>query len=674
MEENNIQFADFLLAYAKTRPSISPETIQVEAQTLYTRLLDNLTALKECYHHFISRGKKTKEPGSKKRKRVKDNTSKQRKKQKKNDDVVDLTVEPKRHVTRSSAHRRKTRTGDSNATKKRSSKIAGVLPKGSAEWYGVVQYRKGPGGALKEKRTDVCKTESEVVSKISYILKKIQIKGYTLHREDYGQLIAPGRKQVMTIAEMKVRRSQRKKKHAEAQANDIITIQTEFPKTSKYEGVTWDPKVDRWLAFIRTRTPSKRIIRGGYFTNVVKAGKCVNELCARNGMSPLNPSLCVDGTVRKVVYGKQSKYVGIVYSPADDQWNCDLKYRKPDSHQILLANDGHGLWDSDEEELVKRVKADVLKLEHQGMITVDFEYGTTKLNRAPDSKYIGLEFDIDHGRWACWIQYKQSHSAVTSTKLLGYEKDQHKLAQSAREWVRKKKEDPKIEWVFIEEYGVSKLDREKRNRAMRETDTSRGDKDLYEVERIIEWKITKEGRKYHVKWASAEDEYTWEPEEHVLHLELFKEFHKRNIERIQQQRDLELQRQQISPSHTFPSDNYKGVTFDTRDCKWHASYTVGGKTHHGGALDSELDAAVAVNTLCRKANRPVLNRGIEKVVRQQLYSTRSHKKAESDNPESIYWIRTNGHVYFPTDRERRFLRPECQGDMPPLEFDAPVVG
>ena len=48
----------------------------------------------------------------------------------------------------------------------------------------------------------------------------------------------------------------------------------------------------------------------------------------------------------------------------------------------------------------------------------------------------------------------------------------------------------------------------------------------------------------------AEDEYTWEPEEHVLHLELFKEFHKRNIERIQQQRDLELQRQQISPSHT----------------------------------------------------------------------------------------------------------------------------
>ena len=30
---------------------------------------------------------------------------------------------------------------------------------------------------------------------------------------------------------------------------------------------------------------------------------------------------------------------------------------------------------------MKRVKAEVIRLEQQGMITVDFEYGTTKLNR-----------------------------------------------------------------------------------------------------------------------------------------------------------------------------------------------------------------------------------------------------------------------------------------------------
>ena len=72
-----------------------------------------------------------------------------------------------------------------------------------------------------------------MVSKISYILKKIQIKGYTLHREDYGQAITPGRKQVMTIAEMKVRRSQRKKKHAEAQASDV-TSNINLPRTIHY--------------------------------------------------------------------------------------------------------------------------------------------------------------------------------------------------------------------------------------------------------------------------------------------------------------------------------------------------------------------------------------------------------------------------------------------------------
>jgi len=657
MEDDKVVFSDFLLAYAKTRPTISPEIIQAEAQTLYTRLIANPDSLKICYTHFLHNGSNTgTNPVPRKRKRIEEPKPKPRKRQKVNDDlVVDLThleVEPKRHVTRSRAKRSGTQNQDPiyAVTEKRSSSWVGVLPKGPTQWMGVVQYRKKKSGSLKEKRTPGCLTEQEALGKIHNIVKRVQAKGYTLTREGYGHLLSSGSKQVKSLEE----RNRERKKRTNMEAtdpNDVIVIETEYPKTSKYSGVDWDYRVERWLASIQTRTSSKRLIRGGYFKDQTKAARKVNELCVRNGMSPLNPSLCVNSNSQKqVAYGKRSRYVGIIYSPGDDQWTCELKHKKENGKRIYRAQDGHGLWDSDEEELVKHVRMEVFRLKQEGYVPVDFEYATTKLTLAPESKYVGIEFDIDHGRWACWIEYRQPNSDIVSSKFIGYQTDQHKLAQTVRNWVNTKRKDSKTKWDFAEEYGVNKINFERRNRQRRGAEAPRGDKDLYEVERIIEWKITPEGRKYHVKWASAEDEYTWEPEEHVQHLEIFRDFHRRHIERVQQQRELDLQRKHIKPSHTFPSSCYKGVTFDTRDGKWHAAFTRAGRTLRGGAFDNEAEAATAVNALCRQANQPALNR-------------------ISGTGSQLLWIRTNGTVYFPTNRKRRSLRPECMGSLPDLELD-----
>ena len=60
--------------------------------------------------------------------------------------------------------------------------------------------------------------------------------------------------------------------------------------------------------------------------------------------------------------------------------------------------------------------------------------------------------------------------------------------------------------------------------------------ELFEVEKILESRLGENGREYLVKWATnsahnESPEHTWEPEEHVQHLELFQEFHRKLLEK-----------------------------------------------------------------------------------------------------------------------------------------------
>ena len=68
------------------------------------------------------------------------------------------------------------------------------------------------------------------------------------------------------------------------------------------------------------------------------------------------------------------------------------------------------------------------------------------------------------------------------------------------------------------------------------------------------------------------------------------------------------------------SKTFKGVFYDSRDKKWHASVTVNGNYILGGSFADENNAALAVNTLCVQNGIPILNPHVADNLRAALFS------------------------------------------------------
>ena len=65
-------------------------------------------------------------------------------------------------------------------------------------------------------------------------------------------------------------------------------VYTEAAKTSKYVGVFWNARSQKWLASI---TVNKKMKSGGYYTMELDAAHAVNALCDDLGLDRKNPEL-----------------------------------------------------------------------------------------------------------------------------------------------------------------------------------------------------------------------------------------------------------------------------------------------------------------------------------------------------------------------------------------------
>ena len=235
----------------------------------------------------------------------------------------------------------------------------------------------------------------------------------------------------------KATRSNKKRKYRNLSTDERIES-----KKTKYVGVSWNKRTQRWIANIKIDGKSKHL---GYFDSDYDAAMKYDEEARQHGKSvnvPIHPS---DDQAEKQkkprklsdierMERQETEYVGVSWSKQQQRWHAWIHYGKKKNYLGLFDSDYEAAMRYDEEAR-KQGKAVNFKISNED-VQAEKQKKPRKLKgmeriERQETEYVGVSWNKDSQQWSSQIQI------AGKQKTLGYFDSDYDAAMKYDEEARK---------------------------------------------------------------------------------------------------------------------------------------------------------------------------------------------------------------------------------------------